>query len=280
MISKEEAIRILKKYNSSKVRSISRVREGVSSIVYRIIISNDEIYYFKQGDVNYKIQYLINEKLNKLGIKTPIIVDYSKTWFLIRGVKGHVVNLQNNKNWDFLRKLGQQVSILHNYKTSGFGPMVSLTEGKFDSYTNYYKKIEKTISPNYIDLIHKYLKKDHNTNLNHGDLFPSHTYMNLKGEYLALIDWDDVVSAPNKYDLSEFLLHIHNDQKIWNLFMEGYSENSMFIKHDDKDLLTEELMQAYDSYQWETLNTIKDEVKLARKKTRIEKVEKILNKYI
>jgi hypothetical protein len=280
MITQKEALYFFEKHLHKKAKSITKAVGGVSSVVYKLYDSENKNYYFKQGENNYKIQWQLTEKLTAMGVKIPPIIAFSDSWLITEGVNGTPLDLRRLINTEAVIELGRQAALIHQCKTAQFGYLITPTMGKYISYLDYYRKTIPVIKKELLPPVYDYLSKNHQAFLNHGDLFFEHVYVDKKGKFKSLIDWDDVTSAPRRFDLSEFLLDIKNNQQIWSLFMKGYSEHCEYVEIDDKDLLIESLLQACKNYQWNLKNLGTDIKRISTKKESIGNIEKALAKYI
>ncbi len=278
MLNKKELTSIFENIAKKKALKVTRTRLGHSSVTYKINTDDKNTYYFKQGKNNYKLQYEISELLRSKGITTPEILSFDNEWIIEKGIIGNRLDIRSKGlSKHILFQFGKTLSKLHSIKTVGYGELASIEVGVHKRYTEYYSKIINLIHDKYKKEIVEYINKDHATYLNHGDICPNHIYVNSQGEYVAIIDWDDVVSAPIEFDLSELMLNINNSEECWNSFMDGYSITGQYIHSHNRDLLLAELLQATEGLYYQLIET-KDDNDIDRtKRTKIKMIEKMID---
>lgn len=278
ILNKSEISNIFEKKIKKQVVKIELAKGGHSSLTYKLTDNYNQKFYFKQGNNNYRLQYDLSKILKKMKVFVPEILAFSDSWIIQRGTDGQVLSTNSVVAKKIaLKSLGVQLSTIHSIKTIGYGPLKDLGSGIFEKYFDYYKNVIKIIPSKYHSLILNYLNKQHSNCLNHGDVSPYHVYTNSRGKYLSLIDWDDVVSAPAEFDLSELCLNLNNNKLYWDLFLEGYSKKYDVTNYQIENLLIPELLQAYESYNWYIIEK-KDELKLLSKiKKSINLVENEIN---
>ncbi len=278
MLSKKELTSIFDNVSKERAIKITKTRLGHSSITYKIVSEDNNIYYFKQGKNNYKLQSELTKLLKNNGINTPEILFFDNEWIIEKGVKGTRLNVENKgltKN--VLFKFGETLSKLHSLKTDDYGELININKGEYKKYIGYYDKIVNLIHDKYKKEIITYINKDHVTYLNHGDICPNHIYVDDNNNFLALIDWDDVVSAPIEFDLSELMLNINNNEEYWKSFMDGYSISGKYIDSNNKDLLLAELLQATEGLYYHLIETKDDQDIDRTKRDKIEMIEKLID---
>lgn len=277
MLFKKDVISIFEQKTNLKVHLANRTRLGKSSITYKITTNDDEVFYFKQGKNNYQIQFDLHFKLNNIGINTPEIIRFDREWMIQKEIKGNRLDLNNKKlSESVLTQFGKALSKVHSIKTKNYGELVNVSTGEYQRYSEYYERMRKFIPEKYVKALDFYINKKHSTCLNHGDIFPNHIFVDTKGNYKSLIDWDDAISAPNHFDLSELLKNIGNNENLWNCFMRGYSEQGEYISCYNKDILTAELLQTIESYYWHINDDIDNKTMKSIKKKRIEEIGNML----
>jgi hypothetical protein len=280
MLIKKEIIALVEQKLDKKVKDFTKTTTGVSSDTYKISIENAEDFYFKQGNSNYKIQVQLKKQLDSLGVKTPQIIAHDHLWVIEKAVNGVKLDIDNRDLTNrILRTFGERLALVHKIKTTQYGPLVTPNKGKYKTYAKYFERLQYLIHRKYSKMLNAFINNQHDTCLNHGDVSQGHIYIDSNGDFASLIDWDDVVSAPREFDLSELLVNLEYDKEYWNSFMEGYAKHFDYIDINNKDLLLSALLQNYESYYWYLAVGKNNPEKLERDKQRIEELEFKIDKW-
>lgn len=278
MLNIDEIVEPFKKTVKQKIVRVKRTQSGHSSIVFEITTEDEKKYYFKQGNNNYSLQYELHLKLQKMDVFVPKIISYNDRWIIEEGVSGQRLDLTNTGlATSTLEKLGSQISLIHQLKTNNYGPLISLYSGKYKDYSDYYRDVIQLIPNKYINLVSNYLNNDHKTVLNHGDLCSDHTYVDQNNNLVYIIDWDDILSAPKEFDLSELLLNLKRNKKYWDSFMKGYCKNNEYIEIYNKNILVAQLLQVYESYLWYKRDSVSNKNYIIEELNRIKEIENIID---
>jgi hypothetical protein len=282
-LSDTECLRIASEIIDSKVISKGKTKEGVSSYVLEIESQNGQIYFFKQGNNNYLLQQELEIVLKKQGLSTPEIIYATPNYMIVKGVMGEAETevVDRKTKIDIAEKFGEYLSILHKNKTTGWGPLVDINTGKFSSFYDFYLPLLSDVDPNILDIVKNVLVNTNNSCLNHGDTGATHIFTNREESFWGLIDYDDILSAPNLYDLAEFHNSLDGDTEIWDKAMQGYSKNAEPVNTNSHEFLVNEYLICLDSVNWYMKENRpelqKDLERDARKvKLLIEKIKKLI----
>lgn len=248
--SDQQIIATFNKYLDKRVAAIKQPDSGQSSFAREVVCADGSVFYFKQGFGNYELQYKLYPFLKAEGVLLPKITAYSKSWIIQEALPGIKLDYNNRTLTNkILMFFGCQLGLIHQNKTEFYGNLKEINKGCFKNYHEFYKKTLSLIPKKYRPIVNEYINKRHDTRLNHGDVFTSHMYIK-EEKYIGIIDWDDIVSAPREYDLSELMNGLDWDIEYWESLMKGYTKYFDYIDINKKDLIIAGLLQVYDSYRW------------------------------
>ena len=256
-----------------QIFKIIRTRTGISSIVHKIELKNGLIYYFKQGSNNYELQKLLCDTLKTVDVPTPKIIYADNSFLIEEGVIGNKMNIKDRANIKkVLTEFGIVLAKVHNIKTRNYGPLKNMSSGIYKNYFKNFEKILYLIPKKYHGLIVNYLHQKHSTCLNHGDVAPDHIYTD-GYNFKYLIDWDDILSAPKEFDLSELFINLNFDKDYWQIFISSYLRIAEDKTIDTKKILIASLLQVYENYYWYTKDNRHDSKELTKILSNVKSVE-------
>lgn len=137
-------------------------------------------------------------------------------------------------------KLGELLSKIHENPCSGFGPLVSTTDGSYSTHYNFiYPDLAslliihraKILSSTELNKLENYLlsppeSASPHTVVCHSDVWPPNIIFNPETQNLGLIDWEKVSSNYPEYDFLGFANISHpNSTKIYNTILKNYQHN-------------------------------------------------------
>jgi len=254
--TEQEIKTLVEKALQEKIVSFTLQTGGWSSTTHKVVGESGDIYYFKENSNNHLIQTELTQKLTALGIPLPEIVAIDNDWMLTKSING--VPLKQIKDRSVLLKIlpaaGKYAALINSIHIDGYGPLSSINKGTFKSYSEFYKPLLQYIPENHLSLVNSYLNQVNQSFLCHGDMALTHIFVNNNNEFEAIIDIDDVLGAPNYYDLAEFDAGNNRDEQIWNAFTSGYSQVSNAPLHNNQSLLLEEYLITLDSILWRIKN--------------------------
>ncbi len=255
--------RVLQKVESNL--KFTKVTNSDSTNVYKIINGKDILYLRIMKDKKEMVspQVFAHEELLKAGVKVPRFVSWDDdnatlggSYMIVKEIPGMSLADLKEKNReeydnclaDVLEEVGEDIARTTFIETKKYGWIKREKRkakeliGEIDFYKdflfgNFNKKVSdleklgfETFSENDLDkfkmLTYKYIDEVE-PNLCHGDFNMNHIYVN-NGRYSGIIDWGDIRSASNIYDLAHFTaFHPKNEIQIRS----GYER---YIKIDDE----------------------------------------------
>ena len=238
--------------------SIKRVKEGVSTYVYRIR-SNNDVFYLRllpEIDASFAPEVYIHQLLRAKGVKVPEVVYYEhynevlrQSLMLITEIKGtHLGNctsLEDQKA--ILREAGRDLALINSILVKHFGWMrrdcreITHLEAEFPTFRAF---INEHLESDLILLEQRQILKSSDVKdissilvrydawlneeqawLAHGDFDVTHIYQQ-QGYYTGIIDFGEIRGGNLFYDLGHFRLH--DGETLLNLVLpylvEGYKE--------------------------------------------------------
>jgi len=268
--------------------SFSRVTEGSSSNVYKIINGTDTLFLRMPKDKDEMIspQILAHEQLAKKGIKVPRFVSWDDanatlghSYMIVKAIPGlslEALKAKNRGEYDscletVLEDAGEDIARTTHIPTSNYGWIKRDQKkareliGEIDFYKDFLlDKISKKVKDleaagfetftedqleRYKMLVFKYIPEGR-PNLCHGDFDLSHIYVS-NGKYSGIIDWGDIRSASNVYDIAHFTA-FHPDEA--KFIMKGFQQIIRTDKDFDRKLVLTRLAICINKLWWTLKN--------------------------
>ena len=251
-LSSEESGKIVSDYLGVGVVCKGKTKGGVSSFVLEFETTGGDKYYFKQGNKNYILQKELSQKLFEQGLVQPSIVLATDPDMLEKGVVGESVAdiADRSRRLVVVEKFGEYLAKIHDNKIVGWGELVSINEARCGSYLEYYEYLLPKVDEGLLPIVKRVLENTKESCLNHADTCYVHTYVDREENFWGLIDFDDVLGAPNLYDLAEFHGGLDGDEEMWNRFMSGYAKTGVFVDTNSVEFLVNEYLVFLDSAVW------------------------------
>lgn len=251
-LSEETCLIIASNKLDTHLKSLGKTKGGVSSYVLEMETANGQKYYFKQGNDNYLLQNRLWKVLKDQGLPLPTIIDATEEYMILKGVSGEAMNeiIDRKTKLEIAESFGEYLARLHKNETLGWGMLVDIDKGKYQSYLEFYSALLPHVDLDIREKVMKVLKETTRGYLNHGDAGSSHIFTNREGGFWGLIDFDDILSAPNLYDLAEFHGGIGDDIELWNRTMIGYCRVGKPIDAESLEFLVNEYLIQLDSWIW------------------------------
>jgi aminoglycoside phosphotransferase (APT) family kinase protein len=215
-------------------------RAGKEELVIRISEQREKINFF------LKEQWAVARAKEK-GIPVAEILEVGndiipRPYMISRRIEGEEAT-HNRDRFNIIGEIGRYAAIIHTIPTQGFGHMFNWSQNtlsKNNSWTEYLEceiklterlaifEKHKMLPAKTITGIRKVykqiLKWNQSPCLHHGDLRLKNTLVNKEGKIVAIIDWEECISAiPPYWDLSIALHDLSLDAQ-WK-FLEGYGLN-------------------------------------------------------
>jgi aminoglycoside phosphotransferase len=268
--------------------TISRVTEGNTTPVYKILNGTD-VFYLKLTEEKGEMispQILAHEQLVKKGARIPRFVSWDdmnatlgSSYMITKEMPG--IPLSKLKKIDkakydscieqVLLEAGRDLSKATSIQTKGYGwikrdqKKTKELVGEYDSYKSFLlNNIEKKINElknlgfdpmnedeveRYKMLVYKHIDEEKPC-LAHGDLTMDHIYVN-NGRYSGIIDWGDIRSASNLYDLAHFsAFHPQESEQL----LKGFKEVTRLSSNYETKLVLIRLAICINNLYWISRN--------------------------
>lgn len=251
-LTEGECLVIASKILGKNLVSRGKTKDGVSSYVLEFETDEGQKYFFKQGSNNYLLQERICRLIDSQGLKTPEIIQASENFLIVKGVVGEPMKevISRKEKLDIAENFGEYLAKLHRNQTTGWGDLVDIKKGTNSSYLEFYSYLFPFVEPKIQVLVESVLRATNQSCLNHGDTGSTHIFTDRVENFWGMIDFDDILSAPNTYDLAEFHGGIDGDFELWNRMMTGYTRFGKPVNVDSIDFLINEYLIFLDSWVW------------------------------
>lgn len=238
--------------------AIERVKEGVSTYVYRIH-RNNEIFYIRllpEIGASFAPEVHVHQLLRDKGARVPEVICFEHrnealqlSLMLTTEIQGmhigYCTSIEEQKT--ILRQAGRDLAIINSIPVQGFGwikrdnSKVVQLEAELPTYRAYiYEHLEddlallankQLLSGSDISNIYRILARynawldEEQALLAHGDFDATHIYQQ-QGQYTGIIDFGEIRGATSWYDLGHF--HLHDGETLPNVvlpyLLEGYQD--------------------------------------------------------
>jgi aminoglycoside phosphotransferase (APT) family kinase protein len=264
--------------------NISRVSDGVSTLVYRIQNGKDTLYLRMIEDKNEMVspQIVAHEQLLKRDVRVPRFVSWDdmnatlgRSYMLVKEMPG--ISLEKLKNTDrakydaciqeVLLEAGEDLAKASTISTEGYGWIrrdkrkTKELVGELDSYKGFlldklpkqvkemeamgFKTFDDEGTERFKMLVYKYIDEERPV-LAHGDFDMNHIYVN-NGRYSGIIDWGDIRSASNLYDVAHFsAFHPEEEQYL----LKGFKNIARLSKDYETKLLLTRIALCINKLHW------------------------------
>jgi Ser/Thr protein kinase RdoA (MazF antagonist) len=238
------------------VPSYERVREGVSTPVYRVRLDNEVLYLRGAEDPGNSLapEAEVHARLLAAGARVPEVVHLrdhderlGRSVMIVREIPGRPMN------WDpidekVLRDVGRDVARIAAIPLAGFGflrrdvgaalvgEFGSFVEFAFDILFEQWDGLSEMLGRSAAAKLEGLIASTgaiEEAKLAHGDLDGSHIYVHDE-TYAGIIDFGEIMGAAPHHDLAHFFLH-HDDPTLLGALVAGYRDVA------DSELDAEEL---------------------------------------
>ena len=249
---------ICRHYFGETPRRVQRRGGGLTNLVYEFHAAGADYIarlHADPGQINrYLKEQWAMQHARSHGVPTPEVMEVDVgvvelPYMVSRKIDGEAAT-DHPKRIEIVRELGRIAAKLHHARTHGFGTKFDWSsnrlshcaswgewlDGEFDARARIATLAKaRMLSTAQLDTLHKSVETVRGWRklpvLNHGDLRLKNVVVAPgTGEVLALIDWDESLSAPAPYwDLSIALHDLSPDAK--QAFLEGYGLSPIAYSH-------------------------------------------------
>jgi aminoglycoside phosphotransferase (APT) family kinase protein len=264
--------------------NITKVSDTSSTLVYKIQNGKDTLYLRMIEDKNEMVspQIVAHEQLLKRDVRVPRFVSWDdmnatlgRSYMVVKEIPGIPLNKLrkiDKAKYDacieqVLNDAGEDLAKVTLISTQGYGWIkrdkrkTKELIGELDSYKGFLldklpKQVKEMESMGFQSLnedeverfkmlVYKYIDEERPV-LAHGDFDMNHIYVN-NGRYSGIIDWGDIRSASNLYDIAHFgTFHPEEEQYL----MKGFKNITRLGKDYEIKLLLTRIAVCINKLHW------------------------------